>query len=233
MNIQDVFHGEPDGHGGVTLVARRPVQTRDGKTLTVKPKSRAAQHPMIYRRPTADTLLTTPTPAENAEWSRRANSLSGFNGGTLWQGDLTPVGQAVMQVADALRSVRAVDKRRVKDAMAQALCAISNYGNYLETSEGDLGPSDVLSFEGNDELTLSDVHEANGIKPDLTTSEGARAEVDMNRRTGDAINAANARAWADPKFPTADAKPRDALAAQLQDINRNNAAFYDKLRFKG
>jgi hypothetical protein len=139
-------------------------------------------------------------------------------------------GKALAQVAVALR--RAKD-RRIKDAVAQTLCSIANFGSYLETSEANLGPSDVLSFQGNDELTLSAVHAANGIKPDPTTSEGSRAEVEMNRRTGDAINAANAKAWADPKFPTADAKPREALAAKIQDINRNNAEYYDKLKYKG
>src|ERR1700728_1859984 len=157
-------------------------------------------HPMIYRRPTQDTVLTTPTPAENAEWSKRANSLSGYDGGLQWQGDLQPVGRAVNQVLDALR--RVTDKARVKDALSQAVCAIANYGNYLETSELESGPAGVLASGSQDELTREDVHAANNITPDPTTADGARAEVDMNRRTGDAMN-------------------------------RNNAAFYDKLRFKG
>jgi hypothetical protein len=167
---------------------------------------------------TRDTVISTVTPEEDAAWSKRMATMSGYDGGLQWRGDMAPVGKAVAQVADALRRFK--DKRRMKDALAQALCSIANYGNYLESSEADLGPADVLSFEGNDELTLADVHSANGIKPDPTTSEGARAEVEMNRRTGDAINAANAKAWANAKFVT-DAVPRNAMAAKIQDMNRS------------
>jgi hypothetical protein len=200
------------------MLPQRPIQTTDSNRIL-------ASEQLPLRGRSRDTVISPPTPAENAEWSKRMATMSGFNGGTMWQGDLQPVGEAVARVADALRRVKG--GARQKDALSQAVVALANFGNTLGNSEADLGPADVLSFEGNDELTLSDVHEANGIKPDPTTSEGARAEVEMNRRTGDAINAANAKAWANAKFVT-DAVPRDAMAAKIQDMNRSNADFWAK-----
>lgn len=208
MNIVDLYHAVTDSRGGVALRLRKSIQTTDGKMLTgagdpLPPQVRAvkrAPHPMIYRRPTQDTMLTTPTPAENAEWSKRMATMSGYDGGLQWQGDLQPVGRAVNQVLDALR--RVTDKARVKDALSQAVCAIANYGNYLETSELESGPSGVLASGSQDELTREDVHAANNITP----SKAA---------TGDS-GGAQVRGW------------RDQTANDVASINARNAAFWDK-----
>jgi hypothetical protein len=128
-------------------------------------------------------------------------TMSGYDGGLQWQGDLQPVGQAVNQVLDALRRVK--DHARAKDALSQAVVAIANYGNYLETSEADLGPSDVLAFEGNDDaMTLADVHAANNITP----SKAA---------TGDSGGAQMRRV-------------RDQTGCEVAKINAQNAAYWDK-----
>jgi hypothetical protein len=240
QQIEKIFKVETTSDGQWCMVPRRPIETRDGKMLAgtggtpVAPQVRITNKasPITGRwryrdsaATTRDTVISTVTPEEDAEWSKRMATMSGFNGGTMWQGDLKPVGEAVARVADALRRVKG--SQRQKDALSQAVCAIANFGNDLGNSEADLGPADALAFEGNDELTLSAVHEANGIKPDPTTSEGARAEVDMNRRTGDAINAANAKLWANNGKPnTLDAKPRDATRALIQKTQRANDQFW-------
>jgi hypothetical protein len=121
-------------------------------------------------------VISTVTPEEDAAWAKRMSTMSGFDGGTVWQGDMQPVGKAVAQV-----------KRRVKDAVAQALCDIANYGSYLETSEGDLGPADALSFEGNDELTREDVHAANNISKAATGDSGGAQMRAWRDQTGNQI----------------------------------------------
>src|SRR5580704_15262283 len=164
------------------------IQTTDAsRILTVKPakpKIRAS-HPMIYRRPTQDTVISTVTPEEDAAWAKRMATMSGFDGGTMWQGDLQPVGEAVARVTDALRRVK--DKARQRDALSQAVCALADYGNHLSNSEGDLGPADALSFEGNDELTREDVHAANNISKAATGDSGGAQMRAWRDQTGNQI----------------------------------------------
>jgi hypothetical protein len=148
----------------------------------------------------SDTVINTPTPAENAEWSKRMATMSGFDGGLQWQGDLQPVGKAVAQVMDALRRVK--DSRRQKDALSQAVCAIAEFGNDLGNSEMVGGPSGALISGSQDELTREDVHAANNITP----SKAA---------TGDSGGAQMRRV-------------RDQTGNEVAKINAQNAAYWDK-----
>ena len=173
----------------------------EDKTMTVNSqlawKSKSQQHRFRF----GDTVITPPTPEEDAEWSRRMATMSGFDGGTMWQGDLQPVGKAVAQVADAIRRVRSKDKRRAKDALAQAMTSLADFGSYLETSEANVGPAGTLAFQGNDDgLTLSDIHAANGISKAATGDSGG----------------AQMRRW------------RDQTANEVAKINAQNAAYWER-----
>lgn len=145
QQIDEIFKlvATGDGRSAWRLVPRRPIRTTDGKMYTS-----TGDHQVGRAR---DTVLSPPTPAENAEWSRRMATMSGYDGGLLWQGDLKPVGDAVAAVTDALRRVKGGTNRQ-KDALSKAVCAIANYGNHLETSEADQGPAGALAFGGNDEM---------------------------------------------------------------------------------
>jgi hypothetical protein len=238
MNIEDVYHAVPDSRGGVTLRLRKAIQTTDSRKFytgtgdprppQVRVTKSPASHPMIYTPPhrrtadtvrtardnvrTRDTVLSCPTPEEMAEWSKRMATMAGFDGGLQWQGDLQPVGDAVRRVKDALN--RVTDKRRVKDAINQAMCDIANYGSFLETSEAEEGPAGTLSFGGEDEMTLSEVHEANNITPSKASvgdSGGAQMRA-WRDHTGDAIakmQRANDAVWA--KKPVSHATPAKLL----------------------
>jgi hypothetical protein len=155
---------------------------------------------------TRDTVLNCPTPAELEEWTRRMATMSGFDGGTQWQGDLEPVGKAVAQVADALRSYarRTKDRARVKDAMYQAMSDIAEFGNDLGNSEMVGGPAGALASGSQDELTREDVHAANNITPSLSKAA-----------TGDSGSAHMRRV-------------RDQTGNEVAKINAQNAAYWDK-----
>jgi hypothetical protein len=140
---------------------------------------------------TRDTVLSTPTPAENAAWSARMATMSGYDGGLLWQGDLQPVGKAVAAVVDALRRVKGA--ARQKDALSQAVVALADFGNDLGNSEADRGPAGTLAFG---HATPEDVQKANdeywrnnSTRASAMDSAGQRGL--STRATADSINAAN------------------------------------------
>jgi hypothetical protein len=187
--------------------ARPSIQTRDGKFLTgtgdpLPPQVRIVKKasPIANRWRfsdgknrdtststsirTSDTVISTVTPEEDAAWSKRMATMSGYDGGLQWRGDMAPVGKAVAQVADALRRVKG--GARQKDALSKAVVAIANFGNTLGNSEAEFGPADALSFEGNDELTLADVHSANGIsKAAVGDSGGAQLRAIRDRTSNE------------------------------------------------
>jgi hypothetical protein len=152
---------------------------------------------------TKDTVLSCPTPEEMEAWTKRMATMSGFDGGLQWRGDMQPVGKAAAQFADAIRRMK---DGRQKDVLSQ------NFGSFLETSEADLGPSDALSFEGNDELTLAEVHAANGISKAAVGDSGGAQLRALRDETGNAIakmQRANDVAWA--KKPATQATPAKLL----------------------
>jgi hypothetical protein len=133
-------------------------------------------------RPSQDAILSAVRlgSREEREMTSRTGPLYGMDLGLRWTGDLKPVGEAVARVIDALRSIP--DKVRAADALAGAVSAIANFGNGMGSDEAHAGPMDSLIFGG-------------GVKPNPSTSEGAMAEVNMNRKTGDSINAKNREFW--------------------------------------
>ena len=120
-------------------------------------------------RRSRDAILSAVTPAESAANAKRVAGLSGLNLGRVWVGDLT-------EKLDALKA----DPTKFADALGAAMTALTDYslGNSLGSTETAPGPSGSLAFGG-------------GMKVDPTTSEGAAAEVKINRSIGDAMNARN------------------------------------------
>jgi hypothetical protein len=139
-----------------------------------------------------DTVISPPTPAENAAWSARMATMSGYDGGLLWQGDLQPVGNAVVAVVDALRRVKGA--ARQKDALSQAVVALADFGNDLGNSEADPGPAGALAFghaTPQDVQQINDKYWADKLGKTHATDSGRG----LSRATPDSINAANAEFW--------------------------------------
>jgi hypothetical protein len=195
--------------------ARPSIETRDAKFYTgtgdpLPPQVRfvkKASHPMIYKRRTSDTVITPPTPEEDSEWTRRMATMSGYDGGLQWQGDLQPVGHAVNQVLDALRRVK--DHARAKDALSQAVCAIANFGNFLETSEADGGPAGALAFPGN-------LDEMRGGREEDISGHGVNAKPHFSKASvGDSGGAQMRRL-------------RDQTGNEIASMQRQYDAYWEK-----
>lgn len=165
MSITDVFRIVTSGNGQWRMVPKRPIQTTDGKFYTGRSR---------------DTVLSTPTPAEMAEWSRRMATMSGCDLGRLWVGDLT-------SKLDAIKG----DRTKLGDALTTVMDALADYslGNDLSTSEASGGPSGSLAFHG-------------GVKPEFSKasvgdSGGAQLRKwrDQTSNEVKSINANNAAFW--------------------------------------
>jgi hypothetical protein len=162
-----------------SMLPQRPIQTTDGKMLTVKPAS-----PLVGRWRFRDTVIGTVTPEEDAEWSRRMSTMSGCDLGRRWVGDLT----------EKLDAVKSSDPAKVRDAVATIMSGLADYtvGNDLGTSEASGGPAGALAFNGG----LSKAATADN-------SGGAQLRKWRDRTSNDvaSINAANREYYGQRKLP--------------------------------
>jgi hypothetical protein len=149
-----------------------------------------------------DAILSPPTREELAANQRRTASMTGFDPGLVWSGEMKPVGEAVTRVIDAIKRVK--DQEMQKQALSAAVVALADYGN--ESSEAHRGPFGSLAFSGNLDADLSghaepeDIQRANDqfwsdrlSRPRTKDSAGRGLST---RATPETINAQNAKFWA-------------------------------------
>lgn len=184
-----LFRVETRPNGDWALVLKNPLRTTD-----------ARKHPMVYRRPTGDVVLTADPQPRNPD----------MFGHLTWQGDLRPLGKAVGAVMFELARIK--DKARQKDALSKAVRDIASFGNELGngSSTGTMRHSGFHSLGTGTDERPEEFNLGSGAEP-----------ADVNGANRVYWDKANKSVTRDSPRPT----PRGSSTTSA-DINANNAAFW-------